>query len=155
MSFFGILILSTCSSLFILHCAINYYFPLILVVLSIIYFMPMTSSNRSERKISLTMVQSVIFYYRITFWIFRLPVIFIHYICREIILVLVILEWKCISINRMGQWGRCTFMAYECMSYKIIWNWWWLYKLLNPSAWSDGHCPHAARSHSFVYISTS
>ena len=23
------------------------------------------------------------------------------------------------------------------------------------SAWSDGHCPHAARSHSFVYISTS
>jgi len=26
---------------------------------------------------------------------------------------------------------------------------------LNPSAWSDGHCPHAARSHSFVYISTS
>ena len=25
----------------------------------------------------------------------------------------------------------------------------------NPSAWSDGHCPHAARSHSFVYISTS
>jgi len=36
-----------------------------------------------------------------------------------------------------------------------------LYKLLtqghdiNPSAWSDGHCPHAARSHSFVYISTS
>ena len=24
-----------------------------------------------------------------------------------------------------------------------------------PSAWSDGHCPHAARSHSFVYISTS
>jgi len=28
-------------------------------------------------------------------------------------------------------------------------------KFLNPSAWSDGHCPHAARSHSFVYISTS
>jgi len=27
--------------------------------------------------------------------------------------------------------------------------------LVNPSAWSDGHCPHAARSHSFVYISTS
>ena len=26
---------------------------------------------------------------------------------------------------------------------------------INPSAWSDGHCPHAARSHSFVYISTS
>ena len=26
---------------------------------------------------------------------------------------------------------------------------------LSPSAWSDGHCPHAARSHSFVYISTS
>ena len=26
---------------------------------------------------------------------------------------------------------------------------------LNPSAWSDGHCPHAAHSHSFVYISTS
>jgi len=26
---------------------------------------------------------------------------------------------------------------------------------LNPSAWSDGHCPHAVRSHSFVYISTS
>ena len=26
---------------------------------------------------------------------------------------------------------------------------------LNPSAWSDGHCPHAACSHSFVYISTS
>jgi len=26
---------------------------------------------------------------------------------------------------------------------------------LNTSAWSDGHCPHAARSHSFVYISTS
>ena len=26
---------------------------------------------------------------------------------------------------------------------------------VNPSAWSDGHCPHAARSHSFVYISTS
>jgi len=25
----------------------------------------------------------------------------------------------------------------------------------NPSAWSDGRCPHAARSHSFVYISTS
>ena len=25
----------------------------------------------------------------------------------------------------------------------------------NLSAWSDGHCPHAARSHSFVYISTS
>jgi len=25
----------------------------------------------------------------------------------------------------------------------------------NPSAWSDGHCAHAARSHSFVYISTS
>jgi len=25
----------------------------------------------------------------------------------------------------------------------------------NPSAWSDGHCPHAARSHSFFYISTS
>ena len=25
----------------------------------------------------------------------------------------------------------------------------------NPSAWSDGNCPHAARSHSFVYISTS
>ena len=25
----------------------------------------------------------------------------------------------------------------------------------NHSAWSDGHCPHAARSHSFVYISTS
>jgi len=24
---------------------------------------------------------------------------------------------------------------------------------INPSAWSDGHCPHAARS--FVYISTS
>ena len=29
------------------------------------------------------------------------------------------------------------------------------YEFLNPSAWSDGHCPHAARSHSFVYISTS
>ena len=29
------------------------------------------------------------------------------------------------------------------------------YVLFNPSAWSDGHCPHAARSHSFVYISTS
>jgi hypothetical protein len=28
-------------------------------------------------------------------------------------------------------------------------------KPFNPSAWSDGHCPHAARSHSFVYISTS
>ena len=27
--------------------------------------------------------------------------------------------------------------------------------LLNLSAWSDGHCPHAARSHSFVHISTS
>ena len=27
--------------------------------------------------------------------------------------------------------------------------------VFNPSAWSDGHCPHAARSHSFVYISTS
>ena len=27
--------------------------------------------------------------------------------------------------------------------------------VVNPSAWSDGHCPHAARSHSFVYISTS
>ena len=27
--------------------------------------------------------------------------------------------------------------------------------IINPSAWSDGHCPHAARSHSFVYISTS
>jgi len=27
--------------------------------------------------------------------------------------------------------------------------------LFNPSAWSDGHYPHAARSHSFVYISTS
>ena len=27
--------------------------------------------------------------------------------------------------------------------------------VINPSAWSDGHCPHAARSHSFVYISTS
>jgi len=26
---------------------------------------------------------------------------------------------------------------------------------VNPSAWSDGHCPHATRSHSFVYISTS
>jgi len=52
--FFGILILSTWSSLFLLHCAINYYFPLILVVLCIICFMPMTSSNRSERKISLT-----------------------------------------------------------------------------------------------------
>ena len=26
---------------------------------------------------------------------------------------------------------------------------------VNTSAWSDGHCPHAARSHSFVYISTS
>jgi hypothetical protein len=26
---------------------------------------------------------------------------------------------------------------------------------VNPSAWSDGHCPHAARSHSFVYVSTS
>jgi len=26
---------------------------------------------------------------------------------------------------------------------------------INPSAWSDGHCPHAARSHSFVYISAS
>jgi len=26
---------------------------------------------------------------------------------------------------------------------------------INPSALSDGHCPHAARSHSFVYISTS
>ena len=25
----------------------------------------------------------------------------------------------------------------------------------DPSAWSDGHCPLAARSHSFVYISTS
>ena len=25
----------------------------------------------------------------------------------------------------------------------------------NPSAWSDGHYTHAARSHSFVYISTS
>ena len=31
----------------------------------------------------------------------------------------------------------------------------WEFGLLNPSAWSDGHCPHAARSHSFVYISTS
>ena len=29
------------------------------------------------------------------------------------------------------------------------------YHSINPSAWSDGHCPHAARSHSFVYISTS
>ena len=27
--------------------------------------------------------------------------------------------------------------------------------VVNPSAWCDGHCPHAARSHSFVYISTS
>jgi len=27
--------------------------------------------------------------------------------------------------------------------------------VFNPSAWNDGHCPHAARSHSFVYISTS
>ena len=23
---------------------------------------------------------------------------------------------------------------------------------INPSAWSDRHCPYAARSHSFVYI---
>ena len=31
----------------------------------------------------------------------------------------------------------------------------WSNITVNPSAWSDGHCPHAARSHSFVYISTS
>ena len=30
-----------------------------------------------------------------------------------------------------------------------------LTRKINPSVWSDGHCPHAARSHSFVYISTS
>jgi hypothetical protein len=115
--FFGILFLSTWSSLFLLHCAINYYFPLILVVLCIIYFIAMTSSNRSERKISLTMVQSVIFYYRITFWIFMFPVIFIHYICPEVILDLLVFQWKCISINTMGQWGRYIFMTYECISY--------------------------------------
>ena len=36
-----------------------------------------------------------------------------------------------------------------------IYNPYLLKYLLNPSAWSDGHFPHAARSHSFVYISTS
>ena len=62
-------------------------------------------------------IQSMIFYYRITFWVFRSPVIFIHYICHEIILVLLVFHWICFSINRMGQWGRCTFMTSECISY--------------------------------------
>ena len=42
-------------------------------------------------------------------------------------------------------------MDIACYKAKII----KVQRLINPSAWSDGHCPHAARSHSFVYISTS
>ena len=39
---------------------------------------------------------------------------------------------------------------------QLIFAWCFVSRLhFNPSAWSDGHCPHAARSHSFVFISTS
>ena len=60
-----------------------------------------------------------------------------------------------------------TYSASLFFRIQLLFNsgWWYPIKIrnqrsvgygtVNPSAWNDGHCPLAARSHSFVYISTS
>ena len=82
----------------------------------------------------------------------RNPVWSVHGFKRPIITLVGGIALFCNTRKKKGTFGSVNSCSVEkqFIFFKII-----TFYVFNPSAWSDGHCPHAARSHSFVYISTS